>query len=181
LCPLARARGPSRSQKAMVGNMSKSGTVTSDDGIELIDPEVGTLAEVEEDVILPTYAEAEVDAAAITGSLIDKSDLIGKAFVIYDYDFMPGKIKNPDGELLMHFDGVEREFREFVVVRIVTAPDANGESEYLVFTDGGTGVYKSLRNLADKHGVRRVKCRRGLRVSRYEGPQGGDSETYYLT
>lgn len=75
---------------------------------------------------------------------------------------------------------------EFVVVRAVTAPGrlrkpkTDDESEHVVFADGGTGIYHSLRDLFNKRGVVRIKCKRGLRVSEYQGRHGGDSTTWYL-
>ncbi len=145
------------------------------------DEETGEGKVNDDEFILPSYEEALEGSAAVAGSLIDKSELVGRPFVIYDFDFQPGKIVLEGGELMTHFDGVDRNVREFVICRIVTAPATGKPSEYLVFTDGSTGVYAALRKLADRHGIRRVRCARGLRVSRYAGPQGGESETYYLT
>lgn len=79
---------------------------------------------------------------------------------------------------------------EFVIVRAVTAPGTmrktnqpgypDAESEHIIFADGGTGIYHSLRDLYNKRGIVRIKCKRGLRFSAYEGKHGGDSITWYL-
>ena len=98
---------------------------------------------------------------------------------------------DPDG--VQHSRGEFVQFGnklEFVIVRAVTAPGnlrkprqpgyPDAESEHVIFTDGGTGIYQSLRDLYNRRGVTRIKCKRGLRFSEYTGPHGGDSRTWYL-
>jgi hypothetical protein len=138
-----------------------------------------------DNTILPTYEEALEGSAAVAASL-------GVEFVIYDFEFRAGHIKvNPHdpGETCEWHDGTAHTEREFVVCRIVTAPRVETvgtemvrhESEYLAFVDGSTGVYANLVKLWQRHGIQKVRCRKGLRVSEYPGPQGGDSKTYYLS
>lgn len=173
---------------------------------------------ISEDATLPEYEDAIAGAYAVAESLIDKHDLIGIPFVIYAWEFRVGdtavemmwqgegkarkevpnleasvdyfiphdKIDELTGEVIETV--TSGPFREFAIVRIVTAPGhlrrpQNEEmSEHLVFTDGGTGIYQRLGELWQKTGGPvRVNCRRGLRVSEYKGPHGGDSETFYLT
>lgn len=98
---------------------------------------------------------------------------------------------DPDGVAHHRGETVERGNRlEFVVVRAVTAPGIlrkpgmpgypDAESEHVIFADGGTGIYQQLRDLYNKRGVVRIRCKRGLRMSEYQGPHGGASTTWYL-
>ncbi len=163
--------------------------------VEYDDPEVD-----EYETILPDYEDAIENAYVVAGGAVPKAELIGVPFAIYDFTFRQGNLYvdvNDKGKTMVYAAGgiPDRETGEivltgnkleFVVVRAVTAPGhlrkpvTDDESEHIVFVDGGTGIYKSLRQLFDARGVVKVKCKRGLRVSSYTGPHGGESETYYL-
>lgn len=160
--------------------------------------------------ILPEYEDAIENAYVVAGAAVPKDELLNVPFAIYDYDFRQGNIFvdtfDHDKEMTYAFGGIpDRETgemiesgnkREFVIVRAVTAPGhlrkpnqpgfGDAESEHVVFVDGGTGIYKSLREFHDARvrkgmGKGMIRCRRGLRVSTYTGPQGSDSETWYLS
>lgn len=89
--------------------------------------------------------------------VFDKKALVGKAFVIVDFE-----------------DNVE-EFGWTMTVRIVMGNKA------LFFKDGSTGIRQQLIALQSRGMQSMISCPRGLRVSEYQNPYGdGMSKTYYL-
>lgn len=103
------------------------------------------------------------------GNILDKKELIGAPFLIGEIRFQKG------------------DFGPFVSVTAV-----NAANEEFVFNDGSTGVYRQLAGWArdrkltkdekPESGTYQVRlvCKRGLRVSEYEGPGGRPARTYYL-
>jgi hypothetical protein len=96
----------------------------------------------------------------------DKDELIGKDFVIARIRFN----SRANGQ---SWDGVS-----------VCAYDSKDGKKF-IFNDGGTGVYNQLQNYVDTHGVATgIRCKRGLRVSRYtytdEKGKEAEAATYYL-
>lgn len=156
------------------------------------------------EAILPDYEDVVDAAYEVSVGAVPKSELVNVPFGIYQYEFRQGNLfvdaDDPSVEMEYARGGImDRITRlivsrgnklEFVVVHAVTAPGSlrkpeqpgylDAESEHVVFVDGGTGIYKSLRELYDKRGVVRIKSKRGLRASSYTGPHGGPSTTYYL-
>ncbi len=154
------------------------------------------------ETILPEYDDLleEGDYYSIGTVQVAKEELVGVPFVIYDYSFHQGKllVDSTDASVTMKYveGGIkDRDTKEivaegnrleFVVVRAVTAPGSKrrppdeSESEHVVFADGSTGIYEHLRKLYNARGVVKIRCKRGLRVSEYEGPHGGPSKTFYL-
>lgn len=140
-----------------------------------------------------------------TGAIqVDKDELVNVPFMIYDFSFHQGKLLVDSNDASVTMEYVEGGIRdrdtkeivsegnrlEFVVVRAVTAPGSkrradqpgygDAESEHVVFADGSSGIYATLKKLYNARGVVKIRCKRGLRVSEYVGPHGGDSKTYYL-
>lgn len=101
-------------------------------------------------------------------SVVDnKSSLIGVMFIVLEVGFHKGDIKKDDGE-----------FGEFASLRIVTK-----DGRKLVINDGGTGIPEQIKALW-KHKPetigKPIMVPKGLRVSQYDHPQYGKSETFYL-
>lgn len=94
--------------------------------------------------------------------LMEKESLIGVPFLCYRFEFRESdKGRN----------------REYVSVYIVTEDDRR-----LVINDGGTGIYEQAKEWTDRtHKTGGLLCRNGLRVSKYDHPEFGESETFYLT
>lgn len=96
-------------------------------------------------------------------TLTDKKDLIGKEFIIANFDINTGG------------------YGEFVSVRVL-----DKENNRMVFNDGSTGVKDQLKHLLNQTGRRSgVVCPRGLRVSNYTYVDPKDNaekpaETYYI-
>ncbi|SRR6266496_3527959 len=103
--------------------------------------------------------------------LDDKALLIDKQFLIVQWWFTPSEVGKRG---------------EFVTARLVTdQPVMIGSTprSKFVITDGGDGIYIQLRQYADRFDgaiTKKILCRNGLRVSRYEY-QGMPAATYYLT
>lgn len=101
-------------------------------------------------------------------SVVDnKMALIGVMFIVLEVSFHKGDIKKDDGT-----------YGEFASLRIVTKDGAK-----LVINDGGTGIPEQIKALW-KHKPETVgkpiMVPKGLRVSQYDHPQYGKSETFYL-
>lgn len=94
--------------------------------------------------------------------LVNKEQLIGVKFFVFEMVFQ----KEGKGE-----DG------GYVSVHVVTEDDRR-----LVFNDGGTGVYQQAKDfVAQYKRSGGLLCEDGLRVSKYDHPKFGASETYYFT
>lgn len=101
-------------------------------------------------------------------SVVDnKNALIGVMFIVLEVGFHTGDIKKDDGT-----------YGEFASLRIVTK-----DGRKLVINDGGTGIPEQIRALW-KHKPetigKPIMVPKGLRVSKYDHPQYGSSETFYL-
>lgn len=109
---------------------------------------------------------AEGSVTANDTDLVEKESLIGIPLVITGWDWRESE-----------FDAD----RGFVSVECKTI-----DGQECVFNDGGVGITGQLRAAEDatgnpKHdkGGVTIFCRRGLRVSEYEGPKG-PARTFYL-
>jgi len=99
--------------------------------------------------------------------LDDKSKLLGIEFLVERFDFIMKKDKA----------GNITDEVSYVNVKGITKQG----SKRFAFNDGSTGVCASLIKFAAKTGRNGgIHCPLGLRVSRYVGPTGEDSETFYL-
>lgn len=87
----------------------------------------------------------------------DKDELVGVPFVITGIKL----VDNSKGQ--------------FAVIRVVTQND-----DLLVFTDGGTGVYRQAVELVAAGHAESIMVSRGLRASRYTTRSGEPATTYYL-
>lgn len=103
-------------------------------------------------------------------SVIDKASkksLIGVTFIILEVGFHTGDFKREDGE-----NG------DFASLRIVTK-----DGRKLVLNDGGTGIpeqIKTLWKMKPETAGKPIFVPKGLRVSEYDHPVHGKSETFYL-
>lgn len=96
-----------------------------------------------------------------------KKSLIGVTFIVLSVSFHEGDYKREDGET-----------GEFASLRLVTK---NGQK--YVLNDGGTGIPEQIKMLWQRKPESQGKpivVHNGLRVSEYDHPQYGRSETYYL-
>lgn len=99
--------------------------------------------------------------------LDNKMSLIGAEFLVLSAAFYVGDIKREDGSL-----------SEFVSLRIVAK-----DGRKLIVNDGGSGIYAQVKMLHDKKPQtvgKPLYVKKGLRVSQYDHPQYGKSETFYL-
>lgn len=76
----------------------------------------------------------------------DKGELIGTPFLIVNYNF--------------NMDSITQ--REYVSVGVITL-----DNKRIVFNDGSTGVYRTLKGMAERGIKGGIVCRNGLRVSEY--------------
>ena len=93
------------------------------------------------------------------GDVVKKESLVGFPFLIVDVKFHKG------------------EFGDYAAVLCM---DNTGKR--FVFTDGSTGIYRQLLDLAERLGSRGlagIACRKGLKASEYE-KDGRKAVTYYL-
>lgn len=90
----------------------------------------------------------------------DKDTLIGKRFIIVDFNVRPGSYQRQDGTT-----------GDFISVVVRTQDD-----ELLVFNDGGTGILGQLDGVELNTPI---LCPKGLRKSEYDSPYG-PATTYYL-
>lgn len=103
-------------------------------------------------------------------SVLDKSQkktLIGVPFIVLSVSFHTGDIKKDDGT-----------YGEFASLRIVTK-----DGKKFVLNDGGTGIpeqIKTLWKMRPETMGKPILSHKGLRVSEYDHPQYGKSETFYL-
>jgi hypothetical protein len=115
---------------------------------------------------------ASGDAAVIDDyqKLDDKHQLVNKPFIINRFWFTEG------------------DMGEFVVARCLLRDKVltpAGETDKVILTDGSTGIFKQLREVAKKtQRTTNIVVRHGLRVSQYtadtdSGPKM--AETFYLT
>ena len=94
------------------------------------------------------------------GDVVKKEQLVGVPFLVVDVKF--------------HNDG---EFGPFAAILCL-----GNDGKRFVFTDGSTGVYRQLVELAERFDDRPlagIACRKGLRASEYE-KDGRKAVTYYL-
>lgn len=75
----------------------------------------------------------------------DKSVLVGTPFIIMGWHFYIG------------------DYGYAVAIQAVTE-----DGRKIVFNDGSTGIYQSVREFTDKHGKMPISCRKGLRASTYQ-------------
>jgi hypothetical protein len=121
---------------------------------------------------LPTLWDApEVEEFDGGTTVIQKSDLVGKPFIIGNLAFRKG------------------DFGPYVTL---TAVDK--DNNMFVVNDGSTGVYRQMVKWLHEKGQLdagidkpesqeyevRILCKSGLRRSDYEGPGGKPSVTYYV-
>lgn len=116
-----------------------------------------------------------VDAAEEIGdgfSLVDndeKSRFEKREMMILSWAFGQGDFKRLDGTQ-----------SEFVAVRFVS-PEPTGEIGKFVLTDGGTGIYKQLREYTDRTDkTAGLYVKKGLRSSHYSNEFSDDAVTFYL-
>lgn len=88
--------------------------------------------------------------------IFEKEQLIGRSFTIISWELLFG------------------ERSEYAHIRIVM------NKKPYCFRDGSTGIFEQLKALADKNVSSMILCPRGLRVSKYTGPNGDPAETYYI-
>lgn len=100
--------------------------------------------------------EVEVNERGFT-RVFDKDKLVGRPFVIVDWEDEPG------------------EYGMVATINIVIG------DKPLFFKDGSTGVYQQLKAMRDKGVTQWIDCPKGLRVSTYKNRYNNeDSKTYYL-
>lgn len=103
-------------------------------------------------------------------SVLDKAakkTLIGVPFLVLSVSFHDGDYKDEDGN-----------FTQFASLRIVTR-----DGRKLVLNDGGTGIpeqIKTLWKMRPQTTGKPILVHKGLRVSEYDHPTHGKSETFYL-
>lgn len=103
-------------------------------------------------------------------SVIDKAakkTLIGVPFLVLSVSFHDGDFKDENGD-----------FTQFASLRLVTR-----DGKKLVLNDGGTGIpeqIKTLWKMRPETTGKPILVHRGLRVSEYDHPIHGKSETFYL-
>lgn len=117
------------------------------------------------------WADQDADEFDGGSDIRDKRSLLGVPFLIGKVTFNRG------------------DYGAFVSL---TAVDA--ENNEFVMNDGSTGVYRQVVSYLHKKGMLaddidkpetgehevRLVCRKGLRVSEYEGPGGKPASTFYL-
>lgn len=109
------------------------------------------------------------DALALFGNVVQATDVFGDGVeFIKDKSVLIGR---PFLILQWHWN----EEQKFVTVHVM---GENGSQAR--FNDGGTGVYKSLRDAEERGLTGGIMVPYGLRVSRYTHPEFGESETYYF-
>ena len=113
----------------------------------------------------------------------------GDAAVIDDYQKLDNKhalVNQPF--VINRFWFTEGDMGEFVVARCLLRDKVQtpaGETDKIILTDGSTGIFKQLREVAKKtQRTTNIVVRHGLRVSQYtadtdSGPKM--AETFYLT
>jgi hypothetical protein len=114
-----------------------------------------------------------VDAAEEIGdgfALTDNKDqFIGRQMMILSWVFAPGDFKDEHGNPT-----------EFTALRFVVQ-ESNGSVGKYVITDGGTGIYKQLREYTDRTGVTGgMFVKKGLRKSEYANEYRDNNVTHYL-
>lgn len=116
-----------------------------------------------------------VDAAEEIGdgfALVEnekKSQFCGREMMILSWAFGEGDFRKEDGSKT-----------EFVAMRFVVQEQTGGVGKYVI-TDGGTGIYKQLREYTDRTGVTGgLYVKKGLRESRYSNEYSDDAVTHYL-
>lgn len=117
--------------------------------------------------------------------VVDAAEEIGDGFMLVDND---DKSKFERVEMMVlswsfaegdhtREDGTKSEF---VAMRFVTR-EHNGSIGKYVVTDGGTGIYKQLREYTNRTGsTGGLYVKRGFRVSRYANEYRDNNETVYL-
>lgn len=99
----------------------------------------------------------------------EKDQFIGREMMILSWAFGEGDVKKPDGSK-----------SEFVAMRFVVAEQGGGVGKYVI-TDGGTGIYKTLREYTDRTGnTGGLHVKKGLRASRYTNEFTDDGVTHYI-
>ena len=99
--------------------------------------------------------------------VVDKKHLIGKPFLVMGWGFTQG-----DRGVFVSLLGLTKD----------PVPDENGNMvTRVVVNDGGTGIRAQWEALVASGKARPgMLVSNGLRVSKYDHPQFGPSETYYL-
>lgn len=99
----------------------------------------------------------------------DKGQFEGREMIILSWAFGEGDVKKADGSK-----------SEFAAMRFV-CQEQNGAVGKYVITDGGTGIYKQLREYTDRTGnTGGLHVKKGLRASRYANEFTDDGVTFYL-
>lgn len=99
----------------------------------------------------------------------EKDQFIGREMMILSWAFAEGDVKKPDGSK-----------SEFVAMRFVCQEQGGGVGKYVI-TDGGTGIYKTLREYTDRTGLYGgMHVKKGLRASRYTNEFTDDGVTHYI-
>lgn len=130
-----------------------------------------------------SFEDAFAAAERVHGQVVDASDEMGDGFITVSKDSLIGK---PFIILNVMFPESDREDADgqklhFAVVRAVTE-----DNDKVVFSDGGTGIYKTLRDYCNEKNVTGgMIVKGGLRVSEYQykDPRTGrkqPAKTYYL-
>ena len=113
-------------------------------------------------------ATENIDVAEFDGG--SDWDLVGNKDTLVDRDIVIARVR---------FNNTDSG--DFVSVCAYTVP----EGDKVVFNDGGTGIYRQLMTYVNKTGrTTAIRCRKGLRVSRYkftdDSGKERDAATYYL-